>query len=106
VLVRDANLARPQDLPAELQRLPDLNALRINDEDFETGVDRLIKAISRQPETRIGRWVRMALVFRRSIVVLPALTAVALMALWMGVLDYFMLDTRWKSLPVSAFRSG
>jgi CHASE2 domain-containing sensor protein len=97
VLVGGASWPPDQDLPAELQGLLHLQALRINDEDFEAGIDQLIKAISGDPESR-RRWLeRMLLVLRRSIVVLPALTAVGLMALWMGVLDYFTLDTRAAS---------
>lgn len=107
VLVGRARMPRPEDLPPELSDFARRNAIRIGDESFDAGMDRLMLDIddpNRPPEdTPLSRWQRLrdeihlrTRAIRTGIAVAILSTVIA----WTSVFDLFGLDTRLQSLSL------
>jgi len=107
VLVGDAKMPEPQDLPAELAPFARRNATRISDERFDAAMDGLILDIEdpdRPPEdTALNRWaqLRQQIHLRRRAAITGAFIVLfSTLITWTSVFDLFTLDTRLQSLSL------
>lgn len=101
VLVGGAEMPGEDDLPAPLKPLSRRNGMVLRDAGFEQDFDQLLNAILGRPrgylKTELQRLRRLVHAVRWSAVLVPAVAAAIVLALWIGLLDAFTLDTRAAS---------
>lgn len=101
VLVGGASMPAADDLPEVLGDLSRHNAAELRDAGFEQDFDQLVNAILGRPrgylKTEFHRLQRLLRAIRLSSLLVPAVTVLVVLALWIGLLDLFTLDTRAAS---------
>jgi len=101
VLVDGASMPASDELPVPLQSLAQLNAALLTDARFEQDFDLLVDDILERPhgyiKSELDRLYRLLKAIRVSSLVIPTVVMIALLSLWIGVLDIFTLDTRVSS---------
>jgi CHASE2 domain-containing sensor protein len=101
VLVGGARVPRAEELPGPLQPLATRNATTIDDAKFERDFDMLVDVILDRPRgfarRQLDRLQRMLYVAKATSVVAPMLAIAAVLAVWMQVLDVFLLHTKAAS---------
>lgn len=101
VLVGGARMPRAEELPGPIQPLATRNATTIDDAKFERDFDMLVDVILDRPRgfarRQLDRLQRMLYVAKATSVVAPMLAIVAVLAVWMQVLDVFLLHTKAAS---------
>lgn len=101
VLVGGAQMPSADELPEALRGLARRNACELRDAAFERDFDQLVDAILERPrgylKTELDRLQRLLRAIRLSSLLVPAVTLLAVLSLWVGLLDLFTLDTRAAS---------
>ena len=101
VLVGRADMPATDALPEPLKALAKRNGMTLRDAGFEQDFDQLVNAILGRPrnylKTELDRVRRLLRAIRLSTLLVPAVTAAVVLALWVGLLDAFTLDTRAAS---------
>lgn len=101
VLVDGAGMPAASDLPQPLQGLARLNAASLRDAGFEQDFDLLVDDMLGRPRgylrTELDRLQRLLQALKVSSLLVPVVAVFVVLALWMGVLDEFTLDTKAAS---------
>lgn len=101
VLVGAADMPGEDALPAPLQALSKRNGTTLRDAAFEQDFDQLVNAILGRPrgylKTELDRLQRLLRAIKLSTLLVPAVAALVMLALWVGLLDALTLDTRAAS---------
>lgn len=101
VLVDGAAMPDAADLPELLHGLGKRNATSLRDAGFEPDFDQLVNAILGRPrgylKTELHRLQRLLRAIRISSLLVPTVGLGVVLALWIGLLDVFTLDTRAAS---------
>lgn len=103
VLVGGAAMPSADQLPAPVHDLCKHSAIELRDaiHDFEHDFDRLVDAVlgrrRSRVKTEIDRSRRQLQAIKRSAWLAPLVAAIVILAVWVGLLDFFTLDTRAAS---------
>ena len=101
VLVGGASMPKADELPSNLAKFVDCNAIAVDDSRFRQDFDNLVDAILGRPRgfarRELDRLQRGMRVLRAGSLLAPAIALVLLFTAWMQVFDFFLLDTRVAS---------
>ena len=101
VLVGGASMPKTDQLPPELQKFAECNAITVDDSRFAQDFDNLVDAIMGRPRgfarRELDRLQRGVRVLKASSLLAPAIALLLLFTAWMQVFDFFLLDTRVAS---------
>ena len=101
VLVGGASMPKADELPPQLRKFVDCNAIAIDDSRFRQDFDNLVDAIMGRPRgfarRELDRLQRGIRVLKVSSLLVPVIALLLLFTAWMQVFDFFLLDTRVAS---------
>jgi CHASE2 domain-containing sensor protein len=101
VLVGGASIPKAEQLPPDLQKLVELDAITVDDSRFRQDFDNLVDAIMGRPRgfarRELDRLQRGVRVLKAGSLLAPAIALLLLFTAWMQVFDFFLLDTRVAS---------
>ncbi len=101
VLVGGARMPAAERLPDALRALATRNATELRDAGFEQDFDQLVNAILDRPrgylKTELDRVQRLLRAIRVSTLLVPTVALLVVIAIWVGALEAFTLDTRAAS---------
>jgi CHASE2 domain-containing sensor protein len=101
VLVGGASIPKADQLPPDLQKFVEFDAITVDDSRFRQDFDNLVDAILKRPRgfarRELDRLQRGVRVLKASSLLAPAIALLLLFTAWMQVFDFFLLDTRVAS---------